>query len=324
MQQKSELIRELEEAKDKIQLDEWVKRIIAHKSVIARILKAVAVEFQDYSIEEIMDMIGPDVHISKVEKNLKLKHSSMGDTRILGDNTEDKVPGEGVNYYDIRFCVYLPEDGKEVPVKLLVNIEAQKKFYQKYHFVTRGIFYGARMISAQLGTEFTHSEYDKIKKVYSIWICMNAPEEIGNSLTEYSIQKRDIIGCLKDTKRHYDKLSVIIICLNEKEPEEEKGLHRFLNILLSENLPVEVKEEKLENDFGIRLTEDLRKGVSEMCNFGDAIEERGIQKGKRMGRCKEQGRIICNMLKSGMKDEEICNIIGCSRKKIDKIRMGLG
>lgn len=29
------------------------------------------------------------------------------------------------------------------------------------------------------------------------------------------------------------------------------------------------KEQKFENDFGIRLTDDLRKGVSEMCNFGD-------------------------------------------------------
>lgn len=46
-----------------------------------------------------------------------------------------------------------------------------------YDIVTRGIFYAARLISAQSGTEFTHSHYDDIKKVYSIWLCMNAPKE---------------------------------------------------------------------------------------------------------------------------------------------------
>ena len=62
-----------------------------------------------------------------------------------------------------------------------MNVEAQKKFYLKYRIVTRGIFTGARMLSEQLDREFTDSEYGKLKKVYSIWICMNAPLHIGNS-----------------------------------------------------------------------------------------------------------------------------------------------
>ena len=33
------------------------------------------------------------------------------------------------------------------------------------------------MISSQKGIEFTNSDYDKIKKVYTIWICMEAHRE---------------------------------------------------------------------------------------------------------------------------------------------------
>ena len=38
------------------------------------------------------------------------------------------------------------------------------KYYTGYSLTTRGVFYGARMISAQLGTEFEIPEYDKIKR----------------------------------------------------------------------------------------------------------------------------------------------------------------
>ena len=41
--------------------------------------------------------------------------------------------------YDIRFRVYVPGQGRREMVKLLMNVEAQKKFYLKYRIVTRGI-----------------------------------------------------------------------------------------------------------------------------------------------------------------------------------------
>lgn len=91
--------------------------------------------------------------------------------QIAGMMNEDKVAGEGTVYFEIRFSVYVPTS--EGRVKVIVNIEAQKNFQLGYEIVTRGIYYCARMISAQLGTEFSNSEYNSVKKVYSIWICMN-------------------------------------------------------------------------------------------------------------------------------------------------------
>ena len=97
------------------------------------------------------------------------------------------VPGEGELYYDIRFSVYYARQKQRI--KLIINVEAQKEFRPGYSLITRGIFYGARMLSSQKGTEFTGRDYDNIRKVYSIWICMNAPDYIGNAISYYNIQK---------------------------------------------------------------------------------------------------------------------------------------
>ena len=134
--------------------------------------------------------------------------------RIAGLANEDKGADEGEIYYDIRFYVHIPNE--EGHIRMIVNLEAQKSYYPGYEIVTRGIFYDARMISAQLGTEFEHSKYDDMKKVYSIWVCMQAPKKIGNAISEYSIKKQDIISGLPDRPESYDKLSVVIIALGKE------------------------------------------------------------------------------------------------------------
>ena len=87
---------------------------------------------------------------------------------IRGISTEDRVPYEQVVFYDIRFYVRNPKVDENVGI--VIGIEAQKSFYPGYDLVTRGIYYAARMISSQMGVEFTGENYNQIKKVYSIWI----------------------------------------------------------------------------------------------------------------------------------------------------------
>ena len=54
--------------------------------------------------------------------------------------------------YDIHFYAYTPDEkGK---VKIILDVEAQKKYHTGHDFVTRGFFYTSRIISAQLGKEF--------------------------------------------------------------------------------------------------------------------------------------------------------------------------
>ena len=140
------------------------------------------------------------------------------------------------------------------------------------------------MLSEQLDREFSNSEYDKLKKVYSIFICMNAPMHIGNAMAEYRITKEDIIGNIPEPRKSYDKLSVIIICLNEKLKKGTEGtLHGFLNTLLSPEMDRKEKEESLVRDYGMKMEYELGEELSEMCNLSEAIEENAIKRGIQQG-----------------------------------------
>ena len=59
---------------------------------------------------------------------------------ITGDNTESRIPGEGVSYYDIRFTASVPGTDEKNQVNLIMDVEAQKKPNPGYDLVTRGIY----------------------------------------------------------------------------------------------------------------------------------------------------------------------------------------
>lgn len=107
--------------------------------------------------------------------------------QIKGMNSENKVRNEGVAYFDILFYVRT-SDGLS---KVIINIEAQKSEPIDYDVEMRGLYYAIREVSSQLDREFDSQNYNDIKKVYSIWICMN---EKDNMLEKIYLTKNDIIG----------------------------------------------------------------------------------------------------------------------------------
>ncbi len=140
------------------------------------------------------------------------------------------------------------------------------------------------MISAQVNTEFSLDNYDDIKKVYSIWICMNAPDYIGNAVSKYRITKDDIREGLPDKPLSYDKLTVIQICLNRKMPDKEKSVTRLLNILFAGELSAEEKDKMLSEEFEIEHKNIKKEELNSMCNLGEGIYENGIEKGISIGK----------------------------------------
>ena len=276
MKRKTWISRELDTAGIKAQYDEHVKRILGSRQVLARILKGTIEGYRSYSPEEITLWIEPDIEIASVP--LCPGEEKMDDRLINGENTESKVPGEGTITYDIRFRAFLPGKNKKTEIKLLINVEAQKKFYVKYRIVTRGIFYGARMLSEQLDREFSNSEYDK--------------------------------------------LSVIIICLNEKLKKGTEGtLHGFLNTLLSPEMDRKEKEESLERDYGMKMEYELGEELSEMCNLSEAIEENAIKKGKKQG-LREGILLTKKVIKlsaEGMSEAKVAQTCGITPEEVHEI-----
>lgn len=273
---RNEFARNLDLAQAKIQYDEQCKKVLGDKNVLSWILQRTVREYAGMNREEIMKCIEGEPEIGSRRVNPGETNASQ----ITGMANEDKVNEEGTIFYDIRFLAWIPKSREKI--RLIINVEAQKKYHTGYSLTTRGVFYGARMISAQLGTEFEIPEYDKIKKVYSIWICMNAPQYIGNAISEYKLEKTDLIPGIPDRRKEYDKLSVVMVCLNTKKETEDQFLG-MLQTLFNTELAEKEKKERLEQEYEIQMENGFGKELSLMCNLSDTVEERGIQKGIEKG-----------------------------------------
>lgn len=257
-------------AEEKARYDAEVKHVLSDKIILAWIISRTVAEFEGMTIAEIIPCIEGEPLVSKV-------YVAPGKTNgsIVGRDTQDKVPKEGEARFDILFHVSTPY-GKRI--KIIINVEAQQNFYPGYDLVTRGVYYGARLLSSQKEREFTGSHYDDIKKVYSIWVCMNAPNYLQNTITEYSMQQRKIYGNYSKPAR-YDLLTVIMICLGKpdgasnEENDYQKLLH-LLSVLADEKMAVDEKLHIMESEFDIAVSNELEGRVNAMCNWSDGVVER--------------------------------------------------
>ena len=269
----------IDSAKDKIQYAEHVRQILKDKGILAYILKYAVKEFKDYSIDDAKAAIDgePEVAIRSVRPEA-----------VSTLENESKIPGEGKMYFDILFYAVTNDGYRQ---KMYINIEAQKSFYPGYDLVTRGIVYPARLISQQMDVEYTADNYDGVKKVYSVWICMNAPEKkhsykkVADSIVEYSIKPTILYphNATDDeiATGRYDLMSTVFINLNSQNTINSKNvLISMLSTLLSDKIKADEKKQKLEKEYGIKMSKELESEVSSMCNLSEAIEERGIERGR--------------------------------------------
>ena len=263
--------------------DTNVKFLLADKQILARILKYAVQEFKEMPIEDIMASIGEDIEIGTRPVDAGL--SNLG--RVKGTVTEDNIPGEGIIYYDIRFTAYL----KEKEMKILINIEAQKSTDSGklgYHLENRIIFYLARMISAQKQTEFFHSDFDNLKKVRSIWICMDS-EETEDSIEEIHFDRKTVFGS-KRNSYHTDLMKGIIVNIRSgADGSSGKAVKKSQNVLIAmlEELvskkDASEKKRILADEYGMTMTVELERRIQIMCNWSESISERARIEGRMEG-----------------------------------------
>lgn len=134
------------------------------------------------------------------------------------------------------------------------------------------------MISSQYGVEFTGAHYERLKKVYSIWICQNPPKHRENTVTRYVVQEENIIGDVAEKKENYDLLTAVMICLGHSEDNKYTGILKLLDVLLSSEKEPEEKKKILQDDFDIKMTKMLESEGQAVCNLSKGVEENGIKK----------------------------------------------
>ncbi len=126
---------------------------------------------------------------------------------------------------------------------------------------------------------------------------------------------------MPEKKKNYDKLSVIIICLNEKSKEKGGELHGFLNTLLSPRMNAARKKEVLLRDYGVEMEQEIGEELKRMCNLSEAIEENAMREGVRKGVRKgiSLTKNIMRLAGEGKSEEEISALCGVSAKMVREI-----
>ena len=310
--------------KEEILYDENVKKFLSQKNILAHILKYCVKEFSDMEIPNIIPCIEGEPEISKMKVDASLTHMiDFYDVKSIdGMNTEDTSREEGKVFFDIRFYVRFPQEDELV--KMFINVEAQNEVENlSYDIVTRGIYYCARMISSQKQREFVKSEYEKIKKVYSIWVCTSCKEEYRkDTITSYSVEQTNVVGHYPN-KDKYDLMTVVVIGLAEEvagASSEELKLHRLLETFFSSTLSKAEKRDIVENEYHIPYNEDIERSVEEMCNASQGVLNKGIEIGTEKGI--EIG-VIKGKIEAyheiGMSASEIADKINISEKEVNDI-----
>ncbi|MCM1105304.1 MAG: hypothetical protein NC355_00020 [Blautia sp.] len=314
-------------ADEAAQYDERAKRLLGNKIILAHILVKTVDEFRGMNPNDVVPYIEKDPFISTVpvEPGLTNTEKEEAGHRVVGLNTENAEINEGLIRFDIIFYVRMKDGISQV----IVNVEAQKDEPTNYHILNRAVFYVSRLVSSQKERDFVRTDYDDIKRVFSIWICMNMDE---NSMAYVHLAKDDLLGSYS-WKGRLDLLNIVLIGIADQLPEHDDTyeLHRLLSALLSMELSVDEKLGIMETEYSIVVNDGMREEVSAMCNLSQGIREKGIAEGREKGIAEgwEKGgvereeKIILNMYKNNFALEQIALATNKSVEEVsDIIRQG--
>ncbi len=287
METESLLAKTIRITEEQAKYDAQVKKLLANEAILAWILKTCTEEFADYEPEEIIPCIEGKPEISEmavhpVDKDAaKDVHFTSSDRNIEGVNTEDGSLREQTIYYDIRLNATAPG---EIPICLIINIEAQRDASPGYPIEKRAIYYCCRLVSSQYGTVFTNSEYGKIRKVYSIWFCTEVAAKKQNTIKKISLMEEQVFGENVSPKENVDLMQAVIVNLGDAETPVQNQILRLMNVLLSEETNALSKQKVMQEEFHIAMTQQIESEVSDLCDLSYGILEKGFRKGQEEGR----------------------------------------
>ena len=304
----TEIANAVNAAGDKAQYDTRVKRLLAQKSILAHILVKTIDEFKGMKPEDVVKYIEgePSISVVPVEPGLaNMEKTDAAGQRIVGLNTENAEINEGLVRFDIIFYVRM----KNGLSQIIVNIEAQKDEPTEYKILNRAIFYVSRLISSLKERDFVNTNYDDIKQVFSIWICMNMDD---NSLSHIHLTKDELLKPC-NWKGNLDLLNIVLIGITNEIPEHDKKyeMHRLIGALLSSELKEQEKLDIIEHEYNIPTSQEFREDVRIMCNLSTGIEERATEKTSE--------KFILNMYKKGYTLDQIADVAETGVDEVEAI-----
>ena len=240
-------------------------------------------EFKGMKPEDVVKYIEgePSISVVPVEPGLaNMEKTDAAGQRIVGLNTENAEINEGLVRFDI-------------------------------------IFYVSRLISSQKERDFVNTNYDDIKQVFSIWICMNMDD---NSLSHIHLTKDEMLKPC-NWKGNLDLLNIVLIGITNEIPEhdEKYEMHRLIGALLSSELKEQEKLDIIEHEYNIPISQEFREDVRIMCNLSTGIEERATERATKKATEKTSEKFILNMYKKGYTLDQIADVAEIGVDEVEAI-----
>ena len=288
--------------------DNLVKQMFRNKEIMALILKMVVPEYKDCSLEEIIACMD-DIAFEEIPV------SDIKSMQIKGEDTELSSIEEKVIRYDLHFKARNPKLSTNISIYLHFDVELQNDYRPGYPISKRSIYYAAREISEQLGILTEITDYSSVEKVYCIWICNNKkmPKKLQNTVSEYYIAKRDLIGHVEEPKEDYDLIDIIMIRRGDESSDEQ--ILDYLNNLMKADLS------GIRTYSNIEWPEELENEGDYMLGFADSLlrqaRAESEARGKAEGKTEEMQANIRSMQKNGLSAETIAQYLN---KSIDVVR----
>ena len=282
------------------QYDDKAKRLLGNKIILAHILVKTVDEFRGMNPKDVVSYIEgePFISVVSVEPGLTNIEKEENGQRIVGMNTENAEINEGLVRFDIIFYVRMKDGISQV----IVNVEAQKDEPTGCHILNRAVFYVSRLVSSQKERDFVKTNYNDIKRVFSIWVCMGMDE---SSMAYVHLAKDNLLGSYP-WKGRLDLLNIILIGISNELPEHDDKyeLHRLLSTLLSMELSVDEKLGIIEKEYSIVVDDRIREDVSAMCNLSQGIKDNTL------------AEVIMTMHEKGYDSAQIAEIV---KKTIEEV-----
>ena len=295
--------------------DVAAKKLLSSKKILAWILKYCVEEFKDCSIADIREryIIGiPETASVPVLPDETNGAAMVNADRISGERTEDTSVTEGKVTFDIRFRAITPRNDL---VQLIINIEAQRSRHTSYPLLKRAMYYVSRLISSQYGVDFDKAQYGKIKKVYSIWLCMDAPDDRGG-ITRYRMQEEPEYGNILDEKENYDLQQIVMVYVAHARADMENRLLNLLGELFVSEDDASRKKAELIEHYDIDLNENEERLVSTMCNLSVGVYVRG----RESGIAETLRKTAVRFLNMGLSVEDVAKGTDLPVEKVEEIR----
>lgn len=225
-------------------LDNAFKEVMSLADILSHTLGPLITELNDLEPEVIKSYL-------PLEKE--------GD-RIIKLEQELPTPdGSGIRL-DVLFELRIP--GNQ-PINVEVNLEGQAKRRLGYPMGNRALYYTSTMIHDQKGKYFKGEHYEKMNKVYSIWLMLSPRKDSMNSIVRHHMVADTIYGNNTSNDSNCNLMEIIEVNIGDRFDFKD-GMLGLLNILFTRNIDASERIRLLGEYYNIEKSEYLIKGVTKL------------------------------------------------------------